>query len=300
MAYVDGSLRARTYFDRLVTNLEGLVYELSLSSQAPFLDPTRQLLERLGALGLFTSPRRPDDPSPSFWTAFVPPALQHLHPHSASGLQPYSPTFFPTLLLPLTVSVFQKAVTSLIDHLANHLIDAEPLDLRRADERIKRAAEVFERFVGSAQPGADAMEAVMQDVTHPTVGGMDDRSHARTRLLVLWVASGAQEGEISYHKQSELTVKREQLSLKRFCLSGQTPNTSSTLRTLPNSVRALSEAVPAHSCSTKSRSPTSPQPVPALQLLPHFSVSQAISHLRLPIISGPPRSQGPPTRDARR
>lgn len=110
----------------------------------------------------------------------------------------YPHTFLPSLFLPLPASTFAAFVESLLDFLAFRLTypHHELLQSDQPDERIKRATEILELIIGPAKVGGEAVEAVMRSVIRrKRFGGiMEDKEHARSRIIVGWVHAGGETG----------------------------------------------------------------------------------------------------------
>ncbi|WVQ84635.1 hypothetical protein IAT38_006790 [Cryptococcus sp. DSM 104549] len=188
-------LLPRAYFDRMVTNLEGVSYELS---QRPNSDvtPLRLVFEKLSSIGLLgPQPSHESTPSPSLLAPLLPPLLAHLHPPPSSPLPPYPPAFLPSIFLPLPSSTLAAFIDSLLSHLSFRLISPPlPLEPDRLDERIKRAVEVLKAIIGEAKPGGEAWEGVVRSVLggkgKGRLGGHEEREQARNRIVVGWVGLG--------------------------------------------------------------------------------------------------------------
>lgn len=172
------------------------MYELSQITA----DTSRILLviQRLSSIGLFTPPPTRDrtSPAPSFFSAFLPGALAHLHP--VQPLPPHPPSYLPSIFLALPNSSIARIAESLLQHLTFNLIQGSPsLEPDSPDQRIRRCAEVLTFFIGKPDVGGEAWEAVMRGVVGRKQYDepMGKEEHARSRVVVCWVARGGNGGE---------------------------------------------------------------------------------------------------------
>ncbi|WVR07650.1 hypothetical protein IAU60_004692 [Kwoniella sp. DSM 27419] len=187
------NLLPRTYLHVLVTRLEGLMYELAQSSeQEAHIAPIRLVIEKLTSVGLISHATSSDARSPSFFPAFLPPLLAHLHPPSSS-LPPYPADYLPSILLPLPSSTLTTFADCLLSHLSHRLINASSsFEPDVPDMRIVRAIEVLTAIVGQAMTGGEAWQAVLRPILSAkqglSVSETASRQHARNRITVGWVA----------------------------------------------------------------------------------------------------------------
>jgi telomere length regulation protein len=159
-------------------------------------DRIRLLIERLATLGLLKAPpTTAHSRQPSFLSSLLPPLLAHLHPPSSSPLPPYSPTYLPSIFLPLPASTLSAFVSSLLQHLSARIDDIS-LDKMKADERIHRAIDVFGLIIGRAEVGGEAWDAVMRAIsTQKNLSDSTDvREHVIARIVCGWVRSGGSTG----------------------------------------------------------------------------------------------------------
>lgn len=188
---VPPALVPRAYFDNYVQRLEGLLYELSQS--AGDVDPLREVLEKLGRLGLFTTTPAAeiDTPTPTFFTPFLPLVLEHLHPPPGSPLPPYPADFFPDLLLPLSHPNLKAFVQGLLVHLALKISPphAEPIAADKPDANVKRGAIVMGQFLGTPDPDSEVPRAVIDALLSGGVS-MEGTMEGVRRIAAAWVGSG--------------------------------------------------------------------------------------------------------------
>lgn len=171
--------------------------------------PLRLVIEKLSNIGLLTSQSpNTSSRSPSLLFPLLPPLLSHLHPPSSSPSLPYPPTFLPSVFLPLPSSIISAFINALTTHLSFYLIDpANPLQPHKPDERVKRAVQVFQSIIGSAEVGNEAWQAVVQSVvakkgkSRMRLG--EWREQARNRLIVGWIAQG---GDVAVKAFIEIVV----------------------------------------------------------------------------------------------
>lgn len=187
---VPAALVPRAYFDSFVRRFEALLYELSQNSVD--LGAPREVLEKLGRLGLFTiTPASEiDTPTPAFFPPFLPPALEHLHPAPGSPLPPYPDSFFPDLLLPLPDANLKAFTAGLLVHLSLRISPpyAAPLE-SRPEASVKRAAIVLEQFLGRPDTGSDAWRCVV-DALLSTSLSLEGTMESIRRIAVAWVGDG--------------------------------------------------------------------------------------------------------------
>ena len=151
------------------------------------------VLERLIALGLLnTPPNSHFSPSPSLLAPLLPRLLIHLHPAAGSPLPPYPSHYLPDLFLSLSTSALAAFTTSLINHLAFNLDSG--MSPETPNEGFKRAAMALSGIIGPPEAGAEAWEAVMRSITR-VASGMA-RNDARVRIVLAWVGTGNEDGEL--------------------------------------------------------------------------------------------------------
>lgn len=196
---VPAALVPRAYFDNYVRRLEGLLYEVSQSSED--LGSLREVLEKLGRLGLFTimPATEIDTPTPSFFPAFLPSALEHLHPPAGSPLPPYPHTFFPDLLLPLADANLRAFISGLLAHLALKISPpyAEPMTADKPEESVKRASVILGQFLGKPDTSSDAWGAVIEALLSKSVS-LERTMDSIRRIATGWVGSGSASEARSY------------------------------------------------------------------------------------------------------
>nr|XP_019010363.1 uncharacterized protein I206_04832 [Kwoniella pini CBS 10737]OCF49144.1 hypothetical protein I206_04832 [Kwoniella pini CBS 10737] len=195
-------LEPKIYFDKMISRLEDLMYELS--QRALSIDPTpiRLVFEKLCSIGLVNAaPSSSDSRSPSLFPALLPPLLKHIRPPSESSLLPYPAEYLPSVLLGLPSSILASFVESLLSHLTFHPIDpTNPLRSNKPDQRIQRCLEVFTRIVGKPKQGEEAWNAVIRSVLSgkDELTLNDNKSQARNRLIVAWIATGGENAVKSF------------------------------------------------------------------------------------------------------
>jgi hypothetical protein len=191
------ALMPRTYFDSMGEHLESLAYELALDSTGKGKEQRqtalRAVFEKLAALGLLT-PRPSETRVPALLPAFLPRALEHLHPPAIAP--PYPATFLPRTLLPLSASALSALAGALLSHLPARLppLEAKP------EQAVRRAADVLTGFLGQPGVGGEAWTALVPALLK-RMSGTDsdgDASHAAARrMVVAWVGSGGKSREFS-------------------------------------------------------------------------------------------------------
>lgn len=126
---------------------------------------------------------------PSFFSAVMPELLLHLRPPATSPLKPYPQGYFPEVFFSLPISVLNSYIASLIQHLSAHLISAgTPLRTSSPDPRIRQAAEMLRGVMGSAEPGGEAWDGVLQYlIQRKTSSAMAPGDQIQTRIIVAWV-----------------------------------------------------------------------------------------------------------------
>lgn len=190
---VPGPLVPRAYFDNYVRKLDRLLYELSQQEGAD-VSPLREVLEKLGRLGLFTiTPATEiDTPTPAFFPPFLPPALEHLHPPPGSPLPPYPSDFFPDLLLPLSDSNLKAFVSGLLVHLALRISPsyADTLAPDKPEERVKRASIVLGQFIGKPDTASEAWRAVIEALLSKSLS-LEGTMDGMRRIAAAWVGTGS-------------------------------------------------------------------------------------------------------------
>lgn len=160
----------------------------------------RLVLQRMASLGLVRPPKQlRADPNPSFFSAVMPELLLHLHPPVTSPLEPYPQGYFPEVFLSLPTSVLNSYIASLIQHLSVHLIFAEtPLRTSSPDPRIRRATEMLRSVLGSAEPGGEAWDGVLQYlIQRKTSSAMAPGDQVQTRIVIAWVGLSGSKGASS-------------------------------------------------------------------------------------------------------
>lgn len=179
-----GADQDRTYFDRLITSLEAVLYEEQATKGSQ--SRLRLVLERLAAIGLLVpKPTRDPTNAPSLLPALLPRLL------SRFPSQGYAAHVVSGLLLPLPTATLNAFVDSLLSHLVLYLDMAPALDPGIADSRIRIAINILRQIIGPASIGGEAWDAVIASLTtRKTLSRPGDATeHARNRLIVGWVAA---------------------------------------------------------------------------------------------------------------
>lgn len=188
---VPPALVPRAYFDNYVRRFEGLLYEASQNSLD--LGSLRDVLEKLGRLGLFaiTPATEIDTPTPSFFPAFLPQALEHLHPPPGSPLPPYPGAFFPDLLLPLSDTNLKAFIAGLLVHLALRISPpfAADVEADKPSGSVKRAAIVMAQFLGKPVTTSEAWHAVIDTLLGKSLS-LEGTMETTRRIATAWVGSG--------------------------------------------------------------------------------------------------------------
>jgi len=204
---VPSPLVPRAYFDALAERLESLMYEVSQRRPEPkeAMSAIRAVLEKLAALGLLNVPPSPAGdrpPQPALLPAFLPRALEHLHPPAIAS--PYPATFFTYLLLPLPSSALVSLAAALLTHLPYHI--AKDLPPSSPQERVKRAGAVLALFLGQPVVNGEAWKAVLLPLLKKTPGtDADEVPAASRRMVVAWAGMGGKSGKFR-RMQSKLTT----------------------------------------------------------------------------------------------
>jgi hypothetical protein len=182
----------RAYFDRFAEHLESLTYAASQQpGDAAALPAVRAVFEKLASLGLL-APLAESSRAPSLLPAFLPRALEHIHPPAIAA--PYRASFLPELFLPLSSSALSALATALLSQIPYRL---SPPELRPdiPEERVRRAADVLLAFLGPPVVGGEAWSAILPALFKYRARGTEAGQGVR-RMVVAWAGTGGKSCEL--------------------------------------------------------------------------------------------------------
>jgi hypothetical protein len=122
----------------------------------------------------------------------MPSLLDHLHPSLESFLQPYSPSFLPSLFASLPGPTLSQYCVSLIYHLAHGVVSTVTVEEEAND--VKKAAIIFEMIMGKAEVGGEVMDAICSNLVNSRTA--DAGAEKRARVTVSWVSRGGDQGQL--------------------------------------------------------------------------------------------------------